>query len=176
MNVKWLSLFTGLAIAGCSSEAKAPPRAAAAPIAHQAPAPAPAPAPLPAPKPATALQVSEDIQSACALPASRAHFGYNSARVRAQDERFLEQLTQCFTRGPLAQKKLRLVGHADPRGSAEYNFALGRERAASVKTAMSRLGMPQQQVSTESRGKLDAIGTEETSWARDRRVVASLVQ
>jgi len=176
MNVKWLSVFTALAVAGCSSEAKAPPRAAAAPIAEVASAPAPAaPAPAPTPKQA-ALQVSRDIQSACALPGAEATFGYNSAKVRAADQRFLQQLTQCLTRGPLAQKKLRLVGHADPRGSSAYNFALGRERADSIKTALVTLGLPGPQAQTESRGKLDATGTDESGWARDRRVVASLLE
>lgn len=174
MNVKWLSVFTSVAIAGCSSEAKAPPRAASAPLAEVAPAPPPAPAPVV--KPAAALEVSKDIQSACALPGSQATFGYNSAKVRAQDQLFLKQLTQCLTRGPLAQKKLRLVGHADPRGSSAYNFALGRERADSIKTALVTLGLPGPQAQTESRGKLDATGTDESGWARDRRVVASLLE
>ena len=177
MNVKWLSVMTTLALAGCSSEAKAPPRAAAAAAADIAAASAPAPpAAAPAPKQVAALEVSKDIQGACALPGSQAMFGYNSAKVRAADQRFLEQLTRCLTQGPLARKTLRLVGHADPRGSAAYNFALGRERADSVKTALVKLGLPGPQAKTESRGKLDATGTDESSWARDRRVVASLVE
>jgi peptidoglycan-associated lipoprotein len=96
--------------------------------------------------------------------------------VRPQDQTFLKQLTECFTRGPLAKRRLLLVGHADPRGSAQFNIALGRDRAESVKMAMLQLGLSKQHVTTDSRGKLDATGTNEMGWARDRRVEASLVE
>jgi peptidoglycan-associated lipoprotein len=119
--------------------------------------------------------VSESIRSACSLPEPRTHFAYNSSKVRPQDQTFLKTLTECFTHGPLAKRRLRLVGHADPRGSDQFNFALGRSRAESVKVAMLQLGLSAQQVATESRGKLDATGTNEAGWTRDRRVEASLV-
>jgi peptidoglycan-associated lipoprotein len=118
--------------------------------------------------------VSENIRSACALPEAQAHFAYNSSRVQSQDQQFLTQLSTCFTRGPLAKRRIHLVGHADPRGSETYNLALGRERADSVKVAMLMLGLSGDQVSTESRGEREARGTDEAGWARDRRVEASL--
>ena len=172
MNHKWIALPATLTLAACSSEPKPPPRAAVAPIAQEAPA-APPPAPVP-PQATPALRVSEDIRSACALPEPQTHFAYNSSRVQNQDQQFLAQLSTCFTRGPLAQRRIHLVGHADPRGSEPYNLALGRERADSVKVAMLMLGLSREQVSTESRGERDATGSDEAGWARDRRVEASL--
>jgi peptidoglycan-associated lipoprotein len=172
MNVKWFALPITMTLAACSSEAKPEPRAAVAPVVRETPPPPPPPAPT---KRETALTVSESIRSACALPEPQTHFAYNSSKVRQEDQSFLKRLTNCFASGPLSKRRLRLVGHADPRGSDQFNFALARDRAESVKVAMLQLGLSQQQAMTESRGKLDATGTNEAGWARDRRVEVSLL-
>ncbi|HEX7452312.1 MAG TPA: OmpA family protein, partial [Polyangiaceae bacterium] len=75
-----------------------------------------------------------------------------------------------FSTGPLKGRELRLVGHADPRGEEEYNMVLGGRRADNVKSAIAAEGLAATKIATTSRGKLDAIGTEEASWAKDRRV------
>jgi peptidoglycan-associated lipoprotein len=71
---------------------------------------------------------------------------------------------------------MQLTGHANPRGSEQFTFALGRRRAQGVKLAMLSLGLPARQIETVSRGKLDATGENEAEWARDQRVEATLVQ
>lgn len=177
MKTHWITISFLLALAACSSEAKPPPRAAVAAAVQETPPPAPTPrAPAAPPPAATALKVSDDIRSACGLSDQEARFAYNSSKLRPQDQQFLQKLGDCFSRGPLAKRRIRLVGHADPRGSEQYNFALGRQRAESVKLAMLQRGLSSQQVATESRGKLDATGRDEASWALDRRVEASLLQ
>jgi peptidoglycan-associated lipoprotein len=65
---------------------------------------------------------------------------------------------------------MRLVGHADPRGDEEYNMTLGNRRADNVKTAIVDAGLAASQVATTSRGEMDATGTDEASWEKDRRV------
>lgn len=172
MKLQSLGLFTLIALcSACSSDAKPRPKAAD-PVVRQAP-PAPPAAEAP-PAKASALAVSADIREACGLAEPQAYFAYNSAKVRPQDKTYLKELVRCFTTGPLQERRVQLVGHADPRGSAEYNFALGKHRADSVKTALVSLGMPAAKLATESRGKLDAMGRDEASWAKDRRVEASL--
>jgi outer membrane protein OmpA-like peptidoglycan-associated protein len=47
---------------------------------------------------------------------------------------------------------------------------LGGRRADNVKSAIAAEGLAAAKIATTSRGKLDAIGTEEASWAKDRRV------
>jgi peptidoglycan-associated lipoprotein len=47
---------------------------------------------------------------------------------------------------------------------------LGERRAANVKTAISNEGLSSEKIATTSRGEMDASGTEESSWAKDRRV------
>jgi peptidoglycan-associated lipoprotein len=65
---------------------------------------------------------------------------------------------------------MRLVGHADPRGEPEYNMVLGGKRADNVKGFIIEKGLPEPQVSTTSRGEDEAKGTDEATWAADRRV------
>jgi peptidoglycan-associated lipoprotein len=65
---------------------------------------------------------------------------------------------------------MNLVGHADPRGEEEYNMVLGGKRADNVKHFLTGVGLPDAQAMTTSRGEMDATGTDESSWAKDRRV------
>ena len=69
---------------------------------------------------------------------------------------------------------MRLVGYADPRGAADYNLALGGKRADNVKSIIEALGLSAQKISSSTRGAMDATGTEEISWAKDRRVEATV--
>jgi peptidoglycan-associated lipoprotein len=116
------------------------------------------------------IAISEDIRKACGITESEAHFAYDSANVRPQDKVVLEKLANCFMTGPLKGRSMRLVGHADPRGNEEYNMALGGRRADNVASAIGSAGMDNARMSTSSRGKMDATGTDEDSWAKDRRV------
>jgi peptidoglycan-associated lipoprotein len=68
--------------------------------------------------------------------------------------------------------RLTLQGHADERGSREYNIALGQKRADAVKKLMQLLGATEMQIETVSFGKEKprAEGHDETAWAKNRRV------
>jgi peptidoglycan-associated lipoprotein len=68
--------------------------------------------------------------------------------------------------------KVVLEGHCDERGTAEYNMALGAERARAVKTALVALGIPSSRIETISYGEeipLDPSPTED-AYAKNRRV------
>jgi peptidoglycan-associated lipoprotein len=82
----------------------------------------------------------------------------------------LDQVTACFSTGPLKGRTLKLVGHADPRGGSDYNMTLGQSRADSVAGYMLGHGMDRSKTESTSRGAIDATGTDEPTWARDRRV------
>ncbi len=126
----------------------------------------------PAPNTPTASNVviSEEILRACDIPDADAYFAFDSAKLAAFDRGPLDQLATCFTRGPLAGRHLRLVGHADPRGTDDYNMTLGQYRADAVAGYLVGRGLATSQASSTSRGAMDASGTEETGWAHDRRV------
>lgn len=124
------------------------------------------------PRTVAAVSVAPEVQTLCSLPsASHApRFDFASTRPTAELEQALDSLVSCARSGPLAGKKLRLVGRADPRGSAEYNMALGQSRADVVALFLRQRGVPSDALLPTSRGELDASGTDESSWALDRRV------
>lgn len=103
-------------------------------------------------------------------------FSYNSTQLSASAKSTLDKLAKCFIGGPAMGKNLRLVGHADPRGDEEYNFGLGQRRADNVAGYLDKQGLGSSRVETSSRGKLDATGTDEASWANDRKVQILLAE
>lgn len=127
------------------------------------------------PQPTTPdLAVSEDILRACQVNLDAIDkapkFGFDQHVLQAADLTVLNQIGDCFVTGPLKDASIRLVGRADPRGSVAYNQALGMRRADAVATYLQRLGLESSRIEKTSRGKLDARGRDETTWAIDRRV------
>jgi peptidoglycan-associated lipoprotein len=164
-------LALGMAL-GCGSD---PPPPAKTPEVAPAPAtPAPAPIannPKPDDDPSKGnINISDEIKKACGISDAEAFFAYDSANIRPQDKAVLTKLAVCFTTGPLKGREMRLVGHADNRGEDDYNMLLGQKRADNVKTAIVSAGMTPAKTLTTSRGELDATGSDEASWSKDRRV------
>jgi peptidoglycan-associated lipoprotein len=120
--------------------------------------------------------IAPDIQAACGISAPEALFAFNSATVRKGDAPVLDKLAVCFTTGPLAGKRMRIVGHADPRGEDAYNLALGERRGNGVRTYLNNAGLKPEQSEVTSRGEMDALGTDDASWAKDRRVNIMLAE
>lgn len=165
-------LLSSTVAIGCGSEPKKPPAAPSGGTEQPAAAPSAADnnkKPGDNPK-ESQINISDAIRKACGISDEDAFFAFNSANVRPQDQRVLAELSKCFTSGPLAGKQMRLVGHADPRGEPEYNMVLGGRRADNVKQYLVKAGMKSGQIDTSSRGEMDATGTDEASWAKDRKV------
>ena len=74
-------------------------------------------------------------------------------------------------------KRATLEGHCDERGTREYNLALGERRANSAKNYLVSLGVDASRLTTVSYGKERpvALGSDEDSWARNRRAVTVTV-
>ncbi|HEX3344412.1 MAG TPA: OmpA family protein [Polyangiaceae bacterium] len=125
---------------------------------------------------ASAVRISDEIVRACGISAPNAYFAFDSDHVRDDDAHVLQQVATCFSTGPLKGRTLKLVGHADPRGGSEYNDTLGQKRADSVKDYIVGKGMDKAKAESSSRGAMDATGTDDPSWARDRRVDVMLGQ
>jgi peptidoglycan-associated lipoprotein len=68
-------------------------------------------------------------------------------------------------------QKLIIEGHADERGSAEYNLALGDRRAHAVQEFLSTMGIPGPQLAVVSYGKERPVCTDESEscWQKNRR-------
>ena len=86
------------------------------------------------------------------------------------DRDVLAQVAQCLTTGPLKGHSVKLVGRADPRGTQEYNMALGERRSNAVVKYLSGLGVGAGQLRETSRGALDATGNDDATWRQDHRV------
>ena len=97
-------------------------------------------------------------------------FEFDSPELSVAMKETLTRLAKCLNGGSLAGRKVLLTGHCDPRGENEYNMGLGATRSEAAKKFLLTLGVPEAQVTTSSRGKLDAIGSEESTWTQDRRV------
>lgn len=115
------------------------------------------------------VQIDDRIVKACGtLPTPK--FSFDSASIVGDAATALQAVARCFTDGPLAGRKLHLVGHADERGEPDYNMSLGQDRAQGVANFLGKSGMPASKISTMSKGEMAATGTDEEGWARDRRV------
>lgn len=125
---------------------------------------------------ASTVVIAPEILRACNIPDADAYFAFDSAKLTSFDSSPLDALATCFTSGPMAGRTLHLVGHADPRGAPEYNVTLGQARADAVSGYLAGHGLAQKQLTTTSRGAMDATGREETGWAHDRRVDVFLGQ
>jgi peptidoglycan-associated lipoprotein len=128
------------------------------------------------------LSVSDAIARACGI-ASRADgrkvapsFEFDSAALAQEDRALLAEVARCLTEGALRGRSVTLVGRADQRGEPEYNLTLGGSRADTVKRYMVDLGVGREAMLATSRGEMDATGTNEATWAHDRRVDVELVK
>lgn len=97
------------------------------------------------------------------------YFDTNSTAIRAADTEKLDLVTLFLTTH--AATTVRLVGHADQRGSVTYNLDLGQRRAEAVRTALVARGVPAAQIiSVTSEGETSPRATGASTQWRDRTV------
>ncbi len=123
------------------------------------------------------LALSSDIRKICKIeePDRSPKFDFDSSDISGADRDVLAQVARCMISGPLRDRAVQLIGRADPRGEPEYNMTLGSSRSGHVNRYLINLGVSPAQMMNTSRGELDAVGTNEEEWQRDRRVDMRLV-
>jgi peptidoglycan-associated lipoprotein len=97
------------------------------------------------------------------------YFGFDQATLTSEATGILNTNADKLKKAS-ASGSVDLVGRADPRGTTEYNMALSDRRAQAVKDYLQRMGMESNKMSKVPRGALDATGSDEAGWAKDRRV------
>lgn len=142
-----------------------------------------APADLPpAPVPTTGTETGDGTVGA-PTPGSQAdfaatlmgrdtvYFDTDKYNIDPEDQAALGAQAQWLMRYPA--KRATLEGHADERGTRDYNIALGERRANAAKNYLVGLGVDPARLATLSYGKERpvAMGSDEASWARNRRAV-----
>lgn len=95
------------------------------------------------------------------------YFAYDSSTLDTGARDQLAKNASCMKQNSV--QRMHLVGLTDPRGTEEYNLALGDRRASSARTYLQSLGV-QGEITYSSMGEELASGTDEASWLRDRRV------
>ncbi|MEH6715349.1 peptidoglycan-associated lipoprotein Pal [Parasphingorhabdus flavimaris] len=106
----------------------------------------------------------------------RIFFETDRSNVDSEDQEILRSQAAWLVANPSA--RIRIEGHCDERGTREYNLALGERRANAAKNYLSTLGVQLSRISVVSYGKErpDALGSDEQSWAKNRRAVTVTVR
>ena len=109
------------------------------------------------------------------VTADRILFDTDKFDVDAQDQEVLRSQALWLAKYP--NKRVTIEGHCDERGTRDYNIALGERRANAAKNFLASLGVDASRISTISYGKErpDALGSDEDSWAKNRRAVTITV-
>ncbi len=104
---------------------------------------------------------------ACSLQTVR--FEFNESSLTSEARTMLEQNADCLKK---QGSTVTLEGHADERGTEEYNLHLGEKRANAVKKFLVTLGVDSVRLKTVSYGEEKPVtpGSSESAWAENRRV------
>ncbi len=98
------------------------------------------------------------------------YFDYDSFELKPESQSVIDAHARFLRANP--SRRVSLEGHTDERGGREYNLALGQKRAEAVRRALALLGVADGQMEAVSFGKEKPAmpGTDEASWAQNRRV------
>jgi peptidoglycan-associated lipoprotein len=98
------------------------------------------------------------------------YFEFDLWSIREDQKEVMVKNSQWLKANPNA--KVRLEGHCDERGTAEYNLALGQKRAEAARAFLEGLGISSQRMATISYGEERPLdpGHNEASWVKNRRV------
>lgn len=120
---------------------------------------------------AAAAQAAHDraVAEAKATLQEMVHFDYDKSDIRADAQEILRRKADVLRASP--QVKLQIEGHADDRGSEEYNIALGNRRAEAVRQFLVGFGLDESRFTIISYGEERPIaqGHNEDAWAQNRR-------
>jgi peptidoglycan-associated lipoprotein len=169
MNKKLAAMLIAtslVAVAGCTKKEK-PQDLPPPPVGAEGPSTPPAPA---------GTTPGSQADFIASVSADRIFFDTDKYDVDAEDQAVLSSQAAWLTRN--GNVRVTIEGHADERGTRDYNIALGARRANAAKNALAALGIDPARISTVSYGKErpEALGSTEADWARNRRAVTVTVQ
>jgi peptidoglycan-associated lipoprotein len=179
----WIAAIAAAGLAGAACHSK-PPVTPTPAVAAPAPTPTrttPPPPPPPRPtatRPATTAPPpsADDLFRQMTLdqlnsqqPLGDAFFDYNQFSLR--DDARAALATDAGWLKKWSGTAILVEGHADERGTAEYNLALGKSRAQAVEEYLVSLGIPGSRIKIDSLGKDAPFCTQdtETCWSQNRR-------
>ena len=110
------------------------------------------------------------------VSADRVYFQTDDYAIDAEDRAVLDSQAAWLQRNPSV--RVTIEGHADERGTREYNLALGDRRANAAKNYLASRGIDASRLTVISWGKERPVaeGSDESAWAQNRRAVTILPQ
>ena len=177
--VSAVALVMVIQLTACAKKVPPPPPPPPAPPVVAAPPPAPPPppppAPAPAPEPPRALTEDEVFarktveQLNAEMPLTDVMFDYDQSNIRDDQRATLQRNAEFLRRWQSV--RVSVEGHADARGTNEYNLALGERRANTVKEYLVGLGIGTDRLVVVSKGEETPVCTEMTEecYKRNRR-------
>ena len=169
-------LTVALSAGACGKKRVEPPPAAptTAPAPETRPTPPPPPPPPPAATPAApteeelfAKKTLEELNAE--KPLADVYFGYDQTNLSDEARANLQKNLEWLKRW--TSTKIMVEGHADARGTNEYNLALGERRASAVRAYLVSLGLSADRVTMVSKGEEQPFCGDETEscWQQNRR-------
>ncbi len=166
-----LSMALALTVTACHKNAPPP---GVTPTGGSTPPLPPPPPPLPPPPPVRNTTTNdptgtEAFTARVAKMSEKIHFDYNESAIRTDDNARLDAKAALLKQFPAV--RIRITGHADERGSDQYNIALGKRRADAAKDYLVRVGVDASRIETSSLGREVPAdpGHDENAWAQNRR-------
>ncbi|MFO6445958.1 peptidoglycan-associated lipoprotein Pal [Erythrobacter sp. NE805] len=172
MNKKIATILLLASATGLAACAKKAPETLP-PVAGETPAPT---TPRETYTPPSGPQVGTQAHFAQAVGSSTTiYFDTDRYNIDTQDAAALQAQAQYFARFP--QLTFTIEGHADERGTREYNIALGERRANAAKAYLVSLGVDGNRIAVISYGKERpvALGSDEAAWAQNRRAASVII-
>jgi peptidoglycan-associated lipoprotein len=162
-----LTVSSALALAACSK--KAPEELPPPPVQTETPGPTTPPPPAGA-APGTQQHFAQVMQGRDTI-----YFDTDKYDIDAEDQAALNQQANYLQQYPTVRATVE--GHADERGTREYNLALGERRANAAKNYLVSRGVPAERINVISYGKERPIevASTEAAWARNRRAVTIIL-
>lgn len=171
MSLRFISMIAAVSLlAACESAPEEKAVDTGAGQAGTAPAAAaPAPSPVPSIVPGSQADLVANV-------GDRVFFGFDKYDLTGDSRAMLEKQAAWLKTNPAV--RVSVEGHADERGTREYNLALGERRANSVKDYLVALGVQPSRINTISYGKERpvALGSNEAAWSQNRRGVTVVAQ
>ena len=172
-------LAAAVSVSACGKKKPAPPPAAPTPAAETPRTTTPPPPPAPTTPPretAPRVPTEDEIFARKSLtdlnnekPLAPAFFLLDSSQIGDAARPVLQKNADWMKRW--GSTKVMVEGHADSRGTAEYNLALGERRATAVRDYLVSLGVAADRITIVSKGKESPFCSEETEscWQENRR-------
>jgi peptidoglycan-associated lipoprotein len=177
MRILSLTVLATAALAASACASNPPPEPPPAPqesaVVTPPVTPPTAPArPTPPPMAGAAAGSKADF---AAKATDRVYFDYDAYNIDGEDQRSLAGQVAWLKQFP--STRVEVQGHADERGTRDYNIALGERRAQSVKSYLVSQGISEGRIQTISFGKDKPLdpGHDESAWSRNRNAYTNVI-